>query len=142
MAQLHRDLDGAVHEPEEPEVGDPDLGGGLGLLFPPDRRHFPARNRVVEPAGLAIGDETVGDLDAGIGELGHGSRGTEVDVIGVGGDNEDSFDLGELQHRPSQRPIASVLNLYPVGPPRPRSPPGPPGAQHRRRTPAPVQSDP
>jgi methyl-branched lipid omega-hydroxylase len=110
VAQLHRDLDGSVHEPEEPKIGDADLGRRLGLLLTTDRCHLATRDRVVEPTGLAIGHEAVRHHDTRIGQGRNGARRSEVDVVGMRGDDQDSLDLGELQHSTSQGRIAAVLN--------------------------------
>ena len=47
----------------------------------------------VEAAGLAVGDEAVGDGDAGPGELRDDSSSSEVDVVGMGGDDKGALDL-------------------------------------------------
>ena len=89
----------AVHVPQEPQVGDPHLRGGLGLFPPPDACHLVTRDRVIEPSSLTVGDEAVHDLHTGIGEVGNGSRRAEVDVVGMGHHSEDPLDLVRLQHR-------------------------------------------
>ena len=68
---------------EEPDVGHADRGRGGPLLGLAQRAHLVARG-VVEAAGVAVGDDAVGDLGAGRGPGGDGPGAAEVDVVGVG----------------------------------------------------------
>ena len=65
---------------------------------------------MVEPAGLPVGHQAVDDLDPGVGQHGDRAGGGEVDIIGVRHHDEDTFDLGWLQHQPSQRPSRTEHN--------------------------------
>ena len=104
-ADVAPELDGR-HEPavlvaevaEEPHVRDADrLGRGL-LLGAPDPGDLGPGDGRVEATGVAVGAHAVGHLDPGGGPGGHRARGAEVDVVGVGGDDESTLDLGVLQH--------------------------------------------
>ena len=53
---------------------------------------------MVRSASIAIGDDAVGDGDTGCGRCGDGSASAEVDVIGVGRHDENSFDVGIVKH--------------------------------------------
>ncbi len=83
-------LDPPVGVPEEVHVAHADHGGGGALLVLAQRGHLHPRHGPVRSAGLTVGDDAVGDLQPGRGERGHGARRTEVDVVGVGGDDEDT----------------------------------------------------
>ena len=61
----------------------------------------------VRSAGVAVGDDAVGDLDAGRGEGGDRAGRPEVDVVGVGGDDQDAAD--PVLGRPDGRSVAASL---------------------------------
>ena len=91
-AQVEGELQPAVGIAEEADVGHADLGGGGPLLGLAQRAHLVARG-VVEPAGVAVGDDAVGDLGAGGGPGGDGAGAAEVDVVGVGEDAQRALDV-------------------------------------------------
>ena len=97
-AQLVGRVELAVHVAEEAQVGDAERLGGRGLLGPADRRHLRARQVAVVAAGLAVGAQAVRHLDARVGPAGDGAARAEVDVVGVGGDDQDAFDVGVVEH--------------------------------------------
>jgi len=103
VAKLQVGDDLAIHVTEEHEVGHSDLGCRLGLFLTPDRRHLITGHRVVEPSGLTVGDQAVGDLHPGIGEVGDRSGRAEVDVVGVGHDHQGTLDLGGRKHGAKDR---------------------------------------
>ena len=107
----HVGHDAAVHVAEEVQRGDTDLGGRLRLLLTTDRRHLGARDRAIEPARLAVGDEAVHDLDPGVGEHGDRAGGREIDVVGVRHDDERTFDLGRLQHQLQSTAISAANTI-------------------------------
>jgi hypothetical protein len=51
-----------------------------------------AGHGAVGPAGVAVGGDAVGDLEPGRGEGGHGAGRPEVDVVGMGGHDQDAAD--------------------------------------------------
>ena len=93
-AQVERRLDATVGVAEEHEVGDADVLGRRGLLVSAQLRHLGASDVLVEPARVAVGDDAVGDVDAGVGPRRHAPGDAEVDVVGVRGHDQDP--LGEL----------------------------------------------
>src|SRR6185437_11179792 len=76
------------------------LGGG-GLLGAAQRRDLRPGHALIVPARVAVGDDAVDDLDPGVGPQRDGAGGTEVHVVGVGGDHKDSLDLGVVEHGPN-----------------------------------------
>ena len=88
----------AVHPPEEAQIGHADLGRGLGLLLAADRGHLRPRDREIEAARLAVGDEAVAHRHPGVGEVGDRAGRTEVDVVGMGLDDQGTGDLVGAQH--------------------------------------------
>ena len=79
--------------PRKRDVGDADDLGRGPLLRLPDAGDLRAGDRGVEAACVAVGDNAVRHLDAGLGPRRDGSGGPEVDVVGVGGDHQDAFDV-------------------------------------------------
>ena len=77
----------------------------LRLLLAADRGHLRPRDRVVESTRLSVGDEAVGDQRASVGKCRDGARGTEVDIVGVSGDDERSLDLVHWEHTASVRRV-------------------------------------
>jgi hypothetical protein len=67
---------------------DADLGGRVRLLAAADAGDVGSGHLRVEPAGVAVGDHAVGDVRAGVGPPCHGAGGAEIDVVGVGGDDQ------------------------------------------------------
>jgi hypothetical protein len=84
--------DHAVGVPEEPHVADAHDRGGGALLVLAQRRHLGPGHRAVRASGLAGRGDAVRDLETGRGERGNGPRRAEVDVVGMGGDDEDATD--------------------------------------------------
>jgi hypothetical protein len=76
-----------------------DLGRG-GLFLAAQRGYLRPRDGLVEAARVAVGNQAVADLDPGVGPERDGARGTEVDVVRVGGDHQDALDLGVIEHDP------------------------------------------
>src|SRR4051812_5903316 len=91
-AQVEGQLQPAVGMAQESDVGHTDFRRGRPLLRPPQHRHLLAR-RLVEAAGIAVGDDAVGDLGAGRRPRRHRPRAAEVDVVGVGEDAEGALDV-------------------------------------------------
>ena len=70
-----------------------DVLGGRGLLGAAHGGHLGPVALRLEPAGLAVGHQAVAHLDTGLGPAGDRPGGTEVDVVGVGDDDQDTLDL-------------------------------------------------
>jgi LmbE family N-acetylglucosaminyl deacetylase len=85
-------------------VTDGDAGGfddtprdQMGPLRQAEQR---AAAAAVGAAGVAVGDDAVGDLGAGRGPCGHRARAAEVDVVGVGEHAQGALDvLGDGRRR-------------------------------------------
>ena len=88
LAQLEGDRDLAIEVAEEDQIGHADLGRCIGLLDPTTSGTLLSRARQVAPTGITVSDQAVGDLDPRLGHLGDGAGGTEVHVIGMGGDHQ------------------------------------------------------
>jgi hypothetical protein len=58
----------------------------------PDRGHLGSRNVAVDATGVTVGHEAVRDLDPCPSPGAHRPAGAEVDVIGMGHDNQESLD--------------------------------------------------
>ena len=101
--QVQRRLQPAVGVTEEDEVLDADLGSGGGLLATAHRADLAASDRRVEPAGVAVSDQAVRDDDAAVGPRRDGASGAEVDIVGVGTDDQRTFDRILVEHRASLR---------------------------------------
>ena len=84
--------------PRKIRSADADLGGRLGLLLASDARHRRAVDRSVEAAGLAVGDEAIRDVGAGVGELRDHTGGGEVDIVWMRHDREGALDLVDSEH--------------------------------------------
>jgi hypothetical protein len=97
-AQLDRRGQRAVAVAEEAHVAHPDLLGGLDLLGAPDGGDLGPVDSRVEAARVAVGAHAVDDLDARAGPGRDGAGGAEVDVVGVGRDDQRPLDLGVVQH--------------------------------------------
>ena len=116
-AQAEVGLQPAVGLGEEHEVVDADLLGRPGLLLAAQRRHLGPAHGVLEATGVAVGDDAVRDVDAPVGQAGDRARGTEVDIVGMGRDDQHPLDLGLVEHgarlppgsspgpRPTMRPM-------------------------------------
>ena len=109
--EIERHFEATVRVAEERQVGDADLVRRSRLLSPSDAGDLGARDRRIEAAGVAVGDDAVRHLDAGLGP--HRDRpGTpEVDVVGVRHHAQDPLDLGIVEHRvtiPSRAHRASL----------------------------------
>ena len=87
--QLAARHDHAVRVPEEPHVADAHDGRGGALLVLAQRRHLGSCHGAVRASGLAGGGDAVGDLQSGRSERGNRPGRAEVDVVGMGGDDED-----------------------------------------------------
>ena len=72
---------------------DADLLGGRSLLGLPDGRHLGTGDRPVAAARVAVRDDAVADLEAGVGPLRDRAGRAEVDVVRVGGDHQDAGNL-------------------------------------------------
>jgi DNA helicase-2/ATP-dependent DNA helicase PcrA len=92
--QRDRQLQPSIGVAEEVDVGHAELRGSGALLGLTDARDVGSVDSRVETARVAIGDQAVGDGDAGVHQARDGSGGTEVGVVGVRDDDEDPFDLG------------------------------------------------
>ena len=77
---------------EKGDVGHPELGAGGPLLLAADAGHVRTGDRPVRAAGVAVGGDAVGDLDAGFDPGRHRSPGPEVHVVGMGGHDQDALD--------------------------------------------------
>ena len=97
-AQLVGDRQLAVAIAQEPHVVDPDGGRRRRLLGPPDPRDLRPWNGRVEAASVTVRDHQVRHLEAGRDEAGDRAGGSEVDVVGMGGDHEHAFDGGVVEH--------------------------------------------
>ena len=93
-AHLEGALQPAVGMAQEGEVGDPDAGGGGGLLLAAQLRHLDAALATVRAAGVAVGDDAVRDVDPLAGPGRDRARAAEVDVVRMGGDDEDALERG------------------------------------------------
>jgi len=82
----------AVRVAQEHDVLDPELLGGGALLVLPDAADLLARDRRVEAARVAVGDDAVGHRDALGGPGRDRARRPEVDVVGVRHDHEGPLD--------------------------------------------------
>ena len=109
-AQVEGRLEAAVGMTEEGDVGDADHLRRRPLLGLADLDHRGARHGAVEATRLAAGADAVGDLDPRVGPAGDDACGSEVDVVGVRGDDQDPFDSRRLQAigRNYRAPTASV----------------------------------
>ena len=96
FAEFEVGHNGAIGETEEMQLGNAQYLCGAGLFLPPDLCHARARNRVVEPAGLAVGYEAVDHAMALVGEGGGGSGAAEIKIIRVGGDIKNGERTGHL----------------------------------------------
>ena len=96
--QLHVVFDAAIGHAKEDERLDTYLFARTALLFATHQRHLRTGDCLIEPAGVAIGDEAVGDLNACIGHVRYGPRSAEVDIVGVGGDHQRPLYLMRFQH--------------------------------------------
>jgi len=105
-AQVQRGLDPAVRVAEEPHVVHAHAFGRRDLLGPPQGGHLGAGDVLVEPAGVAVGHQAVGDLDPRVGPPCDRARRAEVDVIGMRGNGQDPGDFCVVEHarHPNGRP--------------------------------------
>ena len=69
-----------------------------------DAGHVRARDRPVRAAGVAVSGNAVSHLMTGLDPGGHRARGTEVDIVGVGGDDQDALDTGVVVEAEGWRP--------------------------------------
>ncbi len=93
--QCERGFDRAVGVREEAHVLDADDLRGRDLLVAAQRSHLRAWDAELRAAGVAIGHDAVGDLDAAVGPHRDRARDAEVDIIGMRHDHEDAFDSVE-----------------------------------------------
>ena len=91
-AQLLGRLELAVGVAEVGHVVHPEHLAGCALLGLADAGDLAAGDGGVEAAGVAVGADAVGDLDAGLGEQRHRAAGAEVDVVRMGGHDEYPLD--------------------------------------------------
>src|ERR1035437_2254744 len=91
-AQRHGRLDSPVGPVQEREAGDADFLGRVGLFRLSNGNAIFAGFAGVVAARVARGHETVGDVDATIGQIGDSSRRAKVHVVGVRDDHECSFN--------------------------------------------------
>ena len=97
--QLDRRYDGAVAVPVKEVDGlDSDRSGCGALLGLADTWDQLARC-VVEATRVATGDQQVRDLDAGVDPACDRTGSAEVDIVRVGEDAEDAFDIGQRRRR-------------------------------------------
>jgi hypothetical protein len=75
------------------EVVHADLLGGGSLLSLPDRDHLCSGHGPVAAAGVPVGHDAVADVQTRVRPVRYGPGRTEVDVVGVGGHDEDATDL-------------------------------------------------
>jgi len=68
-----------------------------------NRCHFRTRNRIVEPACLPIGHDAIRGLNPCGAVCGNGAGGTEINIIRVGSNDEQSLDLVRAQHTANPR---------------------------------------
>ena len=86
--QRDPDLQATVREAQEPDVVDTH-GGRCGPLLGLAQGGGTVPTDVVgHLAGVAVGHDGVGHRAAGRRQAGHGARGAEVDVVGVGADDQ------------------------------------------------------
>ncbi len=118
-AQLHRGLHHAVGVAEEPYVVDADHCGRGALFVLSQCSHLRTRHRAIRSAGVAVGHDAVGHRDAGRGERGNGTGGSEVDVVGMCGHDEDPRHavVGRPQRDGrslAQRTLSSARGTHPA----------------------------
>ena len=116
-AQLEGGLHHAVGMTEEVHVAHADHGGRGPLLVLAQRCHVGPRHRTVGSTGVAVRDDAVGDLDPGRREGGDRAGRPEVDVVGMGGHDEDSANpvLGRPRgdgHGVAQRTLSSARGVH------------------------------
>ncbi len=101
-------LDSPVGPAEKADVGHTDRGAGGALFGLAHGRHL-GPGGLVGRSGLAGGDQGVDDLGPRVDETGHGARRPEVDVVGMGHDDEDrrwgsgEVDEGHERHTVTTR---------------------------------------
>src|SRR5712692_8015301 len=100
LAQAEGRFHPAVRITEEAQVVHAYLLGCRGLLGVPQRRHVGAGDARVASASVAIGDDAVGDVDAGVGPARDRAGRAEVHVVRMGGDDQDAADLSVFEHVP------------------------------------------
>ncbi len=84
----------AVGITQKSKVVDADLFRRLGLLSTSHAGDLIARELKIGAAGVAVGADAIDDLDAGVGPGRDGPGGSEVDVVGMRGDDKDALDFG------------------------------------------------
>ena len=86
-----------VGEAEEVHVVHADHGRGLRLFVAPQRRHVRSGDAGLRAACVAVGHDAVRDVHAGVGQGGDHPGPAEVDIVGMGRDDEDSLDAREIE---------------------------------------------
>ena len=88
LAEFGRVLDEAVGPAQEDALGDAEAGRGGLLLGLAHAAQLPGPDGVVLAALVAAGDEAEGHAPAVVGEVGGRAAAGELDVVGVGHDDE------------------------------------------------------
>lgn len=97
-AQVKGQLHPSIGIAEEPDIADAELLGRRPLLFAPHRRDVLPRHLGIEAAGVAVGGDAIGHANARVGPAGDRCARCEVDIIRVGGDDQDPLHLVIIQH--------------------------------------------
>ena len=91
--QLECGLEPTVGIPEERHIIDADDVRRDTLLLFAKVGHRKARHRTVGAASFAARTDAIRDIDASIGPAGDRTGGAEIDIVRVGGDDEDAIDV-------------------------------------------------
>ena len=94
--ELYRRGELPVWVPEERDVRDTEFGGSGTLLLSAQLGHRLTGDGPVDPPGIAVSDDAVGDLEARLHPRRHRARGAEVHVIGVSCDEEHAVRPGRV----------------------------------------------
>ena len=109
-AQIEGHLQLSVRVTQEDHVFDADLLGGCPLFALPDAADLRAGDLRVEAAGVTVGDDAVGDLQARLGPVRDRAGRTEVDVVGMGHDDQHPLHHVLVRHaRPPALPDCCLL---------------------------------
>jgi len=87
------DLEAPVGVAEEADGAHAQLFGRGALLVTAEVRHLAAGNGQILAARLAVRHDAVRDLDARVGPHRDGPCGAEIDVVRMGSDDEDPFEV-------------------------------------------------
>ena len=91
-AQLMGHGEFAIDIVQEPHIRNPQHLARSALLCLPDRRHLRSRHVAVDAARVTVGDQAVRHLNPCASPGAHRPSSAEVDVIGMGHDDQESLD--------------------------------------------------